>query len=180
ARFVSSKYLSSLPTLRSAWLRRAGVTCMFLPDTVIWTVPASGMAQSPPTPARTLLLYCFRGEDMGSCRGRRKDRGRQGVLANGRQRTAAASGTAPSPADLVFAPTPACRGVRSMGVSHYYPSPARPPRQAAGPGRAGLTLSRTMISGVRPVISTALRGSFCLRLASTFNHRPGEGAISPI
>ena len=37
----------------------------------------------------------------------------------------------------------------------------------------GLLLSRTMIS-TRAHARTALRGSFRLRLASTFNHRPAE------
>ena len=55
------------------------------------------------------------------------------------------------------------------------PHLARPPRHPVGPaGDQDLLLSRTMISSP----TAALRGSFRLRLASTFNHRPAE-ALGP-
>lgn len=63
-------------------------------------------------------------------------------------------------ADLVFDPTLAARSVRSYtSVPHY------PLRMVFW---TDLLLSRTMLPGTL----TGLRGSLCLRLASTFNHRP--------
>ena len=65
------------------------------------------------------------------------------------------------PADLVFDPTLAVRSVRSYTlVPHYRPS--------QNITWTDLLLSRTMLPGAL----AGLRGSFCLRLASTFNHRP--------
>ena len=91
----------------------------------------------------------------------------------------------PRPADLVFDPTLACRGVGGpvAGGRRRPRSPTRPggthdgrlrpfsagPRQPA-PRRAGLTSKSHHAQQPR----VALRGSFRLRLASTCNHRPGR------
>jgi len=65
------------------------------------------------------------------------------------------------PADLVFDPTLAVWNVRSYTfVPHYWLSQEL--------SWTDLHLSRTMLPGAL----AGLRGSFCLRLASTFNHRP--------
>ncbi len=64
-------------------------------------------------------------------------------------------------ADLVFDPTLAVWNVRSYtSVPHYWLSQEY--------SWTDLHLSRTMLLGTL----TGLRGSLCLRLASTFNHRP--------